>query len=151
METPRNTSSLISRGLSLTHHHQNASPRSVCSCWSYALLSNSPLQTKTFFLAQPELQSGDLVRSSIVSQWVCKHFSHYRLNQTHDFDETWPQASYLMPNEGVLTTSKSALINLCHRRWTEVTVFTPVCLFVYLWTVLRKNSSTDFDETWWGD
>jgi len=36
--------------------------------------------------------------------------SHYRLNQTQDFDETWPQASYLMPNEGVLTTSKFVLI-----------------------------------------
>jgi len=32
------------------------------------------------------------------------------LNQTHNFDETWPQASYLMPNEGLLTASKSALI-----------------------------------------
>ena len=42
---------------------------------------------------------------------VRKHFSHYRLNRTHNFDETWPQASYLMLNEGLLTASKSSLMN----------------------------------------
>ena len=44
------------------------------------------------------------------------------------------------------------VINLRHRRWTEVTVFTPVfvCLFVCE-QYSGKNSWTDFDETWWGD
>ena len=38
--------------------------------------------------------------SQSVSQSVHKHFIHYHLNQIHDFDETRPQASYLMPNKG---------------------------------------------------
>ena len=51
----------------------------------------------------------------LVSQSVRQHFSHYRLNQTHDFDEAWLQASYLMPNKGLLTASKSVLINGVYR------------------------------------
>ena len=53
-------------------------------------------------------------RAVSMSEWVSRsvreHFSHYHLYQTHNFDETWPQASYLMPNKGLLTASKSALI-----------------------------------------
>ena len=51
------------------------------------------------FLAHLDFSLVSFIRLSSVhrwvSEWVSKHFSHYRLNQTHDVDETWPQASCL--------------------------------------------------------
>ena len=35
------------------------------------------------------------------------------------------------------------------RLWRRLRRDFDVCLFVCLWTVFRKNSSMDFDETWW--
>ena len=95
------------------HNLSNICRFSFCSslghCYSFlAHLDFSPVS-----LCDRAVSEGEWVSES-VSQWVCQHFSHYHLNQTHDLDETLPQTSYLMPNEGLLTTSKSVLINVVY-------------------------------------
>ena len=78
----------------------------VTTVWSFLFLAH--LYFSQVSLCDQAVSVGEWVQS--VSQWVCKLFSNYRFIQTHDFDETWPQASYLMPTEGILIASKSVLI-----------------------------------------
>ena len=62
-----------------------------------------------------QVRSHDQAVSS--GEWVSEHFSHYHLNQTHNFDETWTQASHVMSNEGLSTASQSAVIMTVYGRW----------------------------------